>query len=200
MAEKRDMTPEAANKALEDFLNAQQDAPTVHQVEQRLELHLTGTDAYIPSYTRQVMDKNHGAPVEAVLTKTDAGAKKVYIYPAEQPVDKSARQLRGDDTMGPARFAFGVPLRILGLKLPPTRKIILPLKTLDVPKQGTVYWASFAEIEKESRDIDAEALAAAKQAKAAKAKARKSRKSAAASDASSPAPAPQTGTANGTEK
>lgn len=119
--------------------------------------------AYVPSYTRQVMDRNHGAPVMAVHTRTDEQSKKVFVYPAQDPDSKAARKFRSDETMGPAYFAFGVPLRTLKLKLQPSRRLILPLNILEVPNQGIVYWASFADIEKEVRNVDA----AAKQTKAA---------------------------------
>lgn len=176
MVAKRSMDKEAATKAVEQFLKTDPDAATVHQLEQRLQMHVTGTQAYLPSYTRQVMDQNHGAPVVAVYTKTDVDSKKVFLYPAQNPTDRLAKKLRGEQFAGPAFFAFGVPLRSLHLKLAVNRRIVLPLNILDVPDHGTVYWASLAEIEKESRDVDMEAIAAAKKAKAAKAKARKTRK------------------------
>lgn len=185
MVEKKKPTaPEAVSKALDEFLSLNQDVSTVHQVEQRLELHISGTNAYIPSYTRQVMDKANGAPIQALFTKTHKESKKVFLYVADDVNHKGARKLRADETLGPAFFAFGVPLRTLQLKLPVSRRIVVPLNQLEVPDRGTVWWASFAEIERESRNIDKEAAAA----RQAKAQARKSRKKAPAAQ-----PEPQPG-------
>ena len=167
---------DSIKKALEAFLNTRPDPSSVNELEQRLQLHVSGTDAYITSYTRQTMDRNYGAPIAAVYTRTDSKLKMVFISIADNTNDKRARKLRSDDTMGPAFFAFGVPLRTLNLKLPPNRRIILPLHAMAVPDQGTVYWASFAEIEKELRNVDMAAIAEAKKAKAEKAKAKKSLK------------------------
>lgn len=168
MAEKKKaMAPEAAGKALDDFLQLQTDARSVHQVERRVELHVSSTNAYIPSYTRQEMDAAHGAPIQAVYTRTDKANKKVYIYAADNPQDKQAKRLRSDETMGPAYFAFGVPLRTLQIKLPANRRIVLPLNSMEVPNQGTVWWASFADLENELRNVDKSPAAAAKKAAAA---------------------------------
>lgn len=182
MATKRAMDQDTASKTVEEFLKAQPDVANVNQIEQRLQLHVTNTQAYLPSYTRQVMDQNHGAPVVAVHTKTDPQSKKVFIYPAQNPGDRLAKPLRGG-LGGPAFFAFGVPLRALHLKLPVDARIVLPLNPLQVPDYGTVYWASLADIEKETRDVDMEAINAAKKAKIAKAKAKKARKESAPADA-----------------
>jgi hypothetical protein len=162
----------APDKVLADFLKAEADAPSVHDLEQRLELHLSGTSGYVPSYTRRVMDKNHGAPIMAIETRTYNDTKRVFLQPVN-PNDKRGRKLRKDETLGPAVFAFGVPLRKLGIKLPTSRRIILPLTPLETPDHGIVYWASLADIEHERRDVDMELAAAAKQAKADKTKTRK---------------------------
>ncbi|HYF94752.1 MAG TPA: hypothetical protein VD969_21270 [Symbiobacteriaceae bacterium] len=169
-------SPDQMNKLLEVFLQAKQDGARVHDVEQRLELHVTTTTAYLPSYTRQVMDTNNGAPVMAIHTRTDAKTKRVFLHPAANPADKAARKLRSAETMGPAYFAFGVPLRALGLKFPASRRIVLPMGTLEVPDQGIVYWVSFANIEKEARNVSTATAAAAKQAAPRKTKAGKETK------------------------
>jgi hypothetical protein len=161
-------------KAIDLFLNAKQDEHSVTEIEQRLQIHIVGTTAYIPSYTRRVIDKNFGSPVMAINTRTDFDTKTVFIYAAKDPEALGAKKLRSSDSMGAAFVAFGVPLRKIKVKLNVTRRIILPLTILDVPNEGTVYWASFADIEKERRDLNMEAIAVAKQEKAAKAKARKS--------------------------
>lgn len=172
------LNPDAIKKALDAFLNTSPDPTNVNQLEQRLQLHVSGTDAYIPSYTRQKMDERHGAPIVAVFTRTDPKTKMVFLTIADDPKAKAARKLRSADTMGPAYFAFSVPLRTLNLKLPANRRLVLPLHTLDAPDGTTVFWASFAEIEKELRNVDMEALAAAKKAKAEQAKAKKAAKAA----------------------
>lgn len=189
MAQKRTDDQETMNRLVERFLKATQDEQSVYEVERSLQLHVVGTTAYIPSYTRGVMDKNFGAPVMAIETRTDVESKTVFISPAKDPEARSAKSLRSSDTMGPAYVAFGVPLRKLKLKLALSRRVVLPLHVMEVPNEGTVYWASFAEIEKERRDIDMEAIAAAKQEKAAQKKARKAAR-AARSGGSAPAGQP----------
>lgn len=106
-------------KALQEFLETKTDVATVHDIEQRLELHVVGTAAYITAYTQQVMDKNFGAPVMAVHTKTSQAGKKVFVYPANNPNE--------------------------------------PLVAMDVTEAGRtykVYWASFADLELEARDLE----------------------------------------------
>ena len=151
--------PVDPQKLFDQFVKSQNDAPTVHNIQQRLELHVTETEAYVPSYTRQVMNQNHGAPVMAVYTRTDAENYIVYIYPAKNPADKAARKLRSAEGLGPAVFAFGVPLNSLKLKLPLGRRYILPLNTMEVPNTGTVYWTSFADLENEVRTTEDQAAA-----------------------------------------
>lgn len=151
--------PVDPHQLLDQFVKAQVDAPTVHNIQQRLELHVTGNEAYVTSYTRQVMNQNHGAPVLAVYTKTDTQNYIVYIYPARNPEDRAARKLRSAEGLGPAIFGFGVPLNTLKLKLPPGRRYILPLNTMEVPNTGTVYWTSFADLENEIRNTEEVAAA-----------------------------------------
>ncbi|MDF2628580.1 MAG: hypothetical protein K0R39_2411 [Symbiobacteriaceae bacterium] len=151
--------PVDINKILEQFLNQPNDGATVNDLEQRLELHVTETQAYITSYTRLVMNRNHGRPVMAVHTKTVVETSTVYVYAAENPDDKTARKLRSSETLGPAYFAFGVPLRALKLKLPKGRKYTLPLNVLEVPGQGTAYWTSFADLEHELRNTGSKTAA-----------------------------------------
>jgi hypothetical protein len=165
----------ALQQAVAQFLQAKHDPKTVNDLEQRLELHLAGTNAYIPAYTRADMDKENGAPVVALYTKTITETNTVYIYAVKPPIPKDARKLRGSETMGPAYFAFGVPLRTLGLQLPVSRKVILPLTKLPIPEHPMVYVASLAEIEKGARDVDMAAISAAKQQKAVAKQARKAR-------------------------
>jgi hypothetical protein len=141
-------------KMLDLFLNTRPDEAGVNAVEQRLEIRIVGTQAYIPSFTRGVMDKNFGAPVMAMNTRTEVETKCVFLSVAKDPEAKEARKLRSTDTMGPAYMAFGVPLRKLKLRLDATRQVVLPLNVLEVPGEGTVYWASFAEIENNRRDLD----------------------------------------------
>jgi hypothetical protein len=161
------------DRALEQFLRAEPDLFSIHDAEQgRLELHLSGTDAYIPRFTRRVMDKSHGAPIMAVETRTYQESRCVFITPVK-PGGTRARKLRNDRTLGPATFAFGVPLRKLGLKIPAGRRLILPLTPLDTPDHGTVYWASLADVESEKRHVDLQLIAAVKQAKGEKAKVRR---------------------------
>lgn len=162
----------APNKLLAAFLKAQVDEPTVHDLEQRLELHLYGTTGYLPGFTRRVMDRNNGAPIMAIETRTDEETKRVFLQPVN-PHEKRGGRLRKDDTLGPAQFAFGVPLRKLGIKLPAARRIILPLTALETPEHRVIYWASLSEIEHEPSSVDRELVAAAKQAKADKAQARR---------------------------
>lgn len=163
-------------KMLDLFLKTKQDEAGVHQVEQRLELRLVGTEVYIPSYTRGVMDKNFGAPVMAINTRTELANKCVFLSPAKDPDARDAKKLRSTDTMGPAYMAFGVPLRKLKLKLDPTRQVVLPLNTLEVPGEGIIYWASFAELENNRRGLDQVILDADRKAKNAQAKAKKEAK------------------------
>lgn len=177
MGQKQVDNQDSVKKSLELFLKAKQDEHSVAAVEQELELHVVGTTAYIPSYTRGVMDRSFGAPVMAVHTRTETESKTVFIYPAKDPNARGARRLRSTETMGPALLAFGVPLRKLKLKLSVTRRIVLQLHALEVPNEGTVYWASFADVEKERRDIDVQAIAAARQEKAAQKKSRKAARS-----------------------
>lgn len=186
MAQKRPADSDKVKKALALFLKTQPDAGNVHSVEQRLQLHVAGTDAYIPSYTRHKMDKGHGAPITAVHTRTDAETKTVFITIADNPKAKTARKLRSSDTMGPSYFAFGVPLRTLNLTLPPRRRLVLPLEVLPHPDGGYIYQASFAQVEKELRNVDMAALAEAKKAKAAQAKARRQAKKRKAQDGAQP--------------
>jgi hypothetical protein len=160
MVAKRTLTEDAAKKLMEEFLEAQDDVSTVREVEQRIQLNVVGTDAYVTSYTRQQWDKGFGGPVQAVKTRTNKKAKKVFIYPADDPEDKQARKLRCDDISGPAYFAFGVPLRELKIKLPEERRLILPMGTMEVEGQ-TVYWVSFADYEKENRKLGGASNAAA---------------------------------------
>lgn len=167
------VTQDAAQKVLESFLQLQKDEANVRQLAQPLEVSLTGTNLYIPAPTRAVMDSNHGAPVMAIETKTHVAEKLVFFYPAADPDSPGARKLRTTESMGPANVAFGVPLQKLKLKFTVSRRIVLPVQSLDTPDQGTIYWISFADVEKEARDVDLEAIAAAKKAKAAAAKARK---------------------------
>jgi hypothetical protein len=160
-------------RTLEEFLQAEADGPSIHDVDEgRLELHLSGTDAYMTRYTRRVMLQNHGAPFMAVETRTYKETKRVFIQPGKLG-DKRARKLRSDKTLGPAVFAFGVPLRKLGIKIPAGRRLIVPLTPLDTPDHGVVYWASLVDAEAEKRDVDVELAAAIKLVKAEKAKARK---------------------------
>jgi len=167
MVTKRADDVEGFNKALDQFLTASPDARSVREVSQRLQLHLTKTQMYIPSYTRLVMDKNHGSPIIAVQTRTDVDNKKVFIYPSTNLYDKSVRRLHGADSMGSAFFAFGVPLRTLKLSFPNSRRIVFPLNTLEVPDLGVVYWISMDAIENEPRSIDPTAKSAAKLARTA---------------------------------
>lgn len=167
-------------KMLDLFLNTKPDVGAVHAVEQRLEIRIVQTDAYIPSYTRSVMDKNFGAPVMAMITRTEPESKCIFLMPAKDPDAKEARKLRSADSMGPAFLAFGVPLRKLKLKLDSTRQVVLPLNTLEVPGEGTVYWASFADVENNRRDLDQVILDETRKQKAAEAKAKKEAKRAAA--------------------
>lgn len=173
MVAKRALDQKVVDQALDAFLRAKQDEHSVNHLEQRMEIHVAGTSAYIPTYTRSVMDQNYGATVMAIHTKTDFPSKKVFFYPADDPKAKGARKLRTPESMGPALVAFGVPLRKLKLKYKVSRRLILPVYTLEVPDQGTTYWVSFADIEMEARDVDLEAINAAKKAKATEAKARK---------------------------
>jgi hypothetical protein len=137
---------------------------------------VVGTTAYITAFTRLVMDKDNGCPVVALNTRTDSVNKNVYLYASKDPKDKDAKKLRAGETMGPAYFAFGVPLRTLRLKIPVSRRVIIPLTRIPVQDQGHVYCGSFAEIEKEVRNIDMEAINAAKATKAAKTRATRSSK------------------------
>lgn len=173
MVQKHSDDPALLKTAIERFLKAKQDESSVLEVEQQLQLHLVGTTAYIPTFTRTVMDKHFGSPVMAVHTRTDEENKIVYIYPAKDPDARDAKRLRSTDAMGAAYVAFGVPLRKLKMKLNVTRRIILPLTMMEVPGEGIVYWASFADTVKERRDVDLEALAAAKQKKALQNQARR---------------------------
>jgi hypothetical protein len=132
-------------QALAEFLQADADGPSVHDVDEgRLELHLSGTDAYMTRYTRRVMLQTHGAPFMAVETRTYKETKRVFIQPGK-----------------------------LGIKIPAGRRLILPLTPLDTPDHGVVYWASLVDVETEKRDVDVELAAAVKLVKAEKAKARK---------------------------
>lgn len=144
---------------LDQFLQQADDSATVHELEQRLELHVADTDAYIPSYTRQVMNQNHGMPVMAVHTRTVKENGRVYVYAAKDPNAKSARKFRASESLGGAYFAFGVPLRALKLKLPKGRRYILPLNILEVAGHGIVYWASFADLEHELRNLGTQSAA-----------------------------------------
>jgi hypothetical protein len=182
MAQNQYDDQDSLKKALDLFLKAKQDERSVTEVEQPLQIHIVGSQAYIPSYTRSVLDKNFGAPVMAIYTRTEADSKTVFIYPAKTPDARGAKKLRSTETMGAAYVAFGVPLRKIGVKLNISRRVILTLNILEVPNEGTVYWASFADIDKERRHIDTVAIAAAKQEKVAKAKARKESRAKKSSD------------------
>jgi hypothetical protein len=179
MADTNKADEAALKRMLDLFRNTKPDEAAVHAVEQRLELRIVGTEAYIPSYTRGVMDKNFGAPVMAMNTRTELETKCVFLSPARDPEAKDARKLRSADSMGPAYIAFGVPLRKLKLKLDATRQVVLPLNTLEVPDEGVVYWASFSDIEKNRRDLDQVILDATRKEKTAQAKAKKEAKRAA---------------------
>ncbi|MDB4898171.1 MAG: hypothetical protein JWN15_4433 [Firmicutes bacterium] len=160
------------NKALEEFLRSQMDT-SIHEAEDgRLELRLSGTDAYLSRYTKKVMDKNHGVMLMAIETRTDKESKRVFLQPGKRG-DTQARTLHQSKTMGTATFAFGVPLRKLGIKIPAGRRIILPLTPMDTPDHGTVYWASLADVEVEKRNLDPELIAAKKHVKTETAKLRR---------------------------
>lgn len=172
MVQKRSEDQAPLDTVLGRFLKAKQDESSVLEVEQELELHLVGTTAYIPTYTRSVMDRHFGSPVMAVHTRTDPESKSVFLYPAKDPKARDAKRLRSSDAMGAAYLAFGVPLRKLKTRLNITRRVILPLNILEVQGEGVIYWVSFADIVKERRDVDLEAIAAAKQKKTLQRKAR----------------------------
>ena len=152
---------------LELFLKAKEDERSVTQLEQPLQIHIVGTQAYIPSYTRSVMDKLFGAPVMAINTRTEPESKTIFIYPAKAPVSRTARKLRSTESMGAAYVAFGVPLRKIGVKLDQSRRVTLPLNVLEVPNEGIVFWASFAEMDKERRAISRPPVTGTKQQQAA---------------------------------
>jgi hypothetical protein len=159
-AERKALDEATAQKLLEEFLATGEDVPTVHEVDQGMELHVTGTDAYVTSFTRQQWDKAFGGPVQAVKTRTNKASKTVYIYAADDPEERNARKLRCDDISGPAFFAFGVPLRQLGITVPEERRVILPLQSLQAEGR-TVWCVSFADYEKENRQLEAAGQAGA---------------------------------------
>jgi hypothetical protein len=172
VATKSSADPDPIKTALERFLKTSQDEASVLDLEGTLEVRLAGNTLYVPSYTRSVMDENHGATVMAIFTNTDVESKTVYFYPAADPDAKGARKLRTTESMGPALVSFGVPLRKLKLQFKESRRVVLPVHILPTPNHGTVYYISFAEVEIEARNIDKAAMAAAKQAK----KSRKAKK------------------------
>lgn len=156
----------------------QSEGPTSWDIERRvhemapLEMHLSGSTMYIPARLKTEMDRDYGGPVPAVKTRTFVDAVKVWIATTTMS-DKAARKVRTSKTLGSAEFGFGIPLRKLGLAIPPGRQLNFPVKRVGKEGQETVYEISFADYANLPRDIDLEAIAAAKKAKAEKAKARR---------------------------
>jgi hypothetical protein len=161
MVAKRTVDQTGVQQALEAFLKTPTDEQSVRQLEEPLEAHLTGTNLYLPTPTRAAVDRNNGAKVMALETKTDVEGKRVFFFPTD-PGAPGARKLRTTQSMGPAWFAFGVPLRKLKLKFTVSRRLILPIHTLETPEHDTVYWVSFADVQMEARNVDLAAIAAAK--------------------------------------
>lgn len=165
----------SADEALLAFLKSGYDEARVTDLDQELQVRLSKKDLYIPAYTRNRMDKNHGKPVMALYTKTDVPNGLVYLIPADNPGAKEARKVRISDTMGGAHVAFAVPLRKLGLTLP-DRKYTFTLTTKVLPGMGTVYVMSFEDFDHEKLGVDGEVAAVTQQVKQEQAEAKRAQR------------------------
>lgn len=141
-----------------------------------LTFHLRGTSMYVPARTKADMDAAMGGPTPAVRTRTFAREYKVWISPCLSDTPDCRILRPANDSQGTAEFAFGIPLRKMGIKVPFTRQYTFEAERIPVEGGGVVYQISFKEFENIPRNIDEAALQAAKQAKAEKAKARRARK------------------------
>lgn len=116
----------------------------VHELDPLL-FNLRGTGMYVPARTKADMDEVMGGPALRVKTRTFAKEYRVWISPC-LPTDPDARNLRPTtDTQGTAEFGFGIPLRKMEIKVPPTRQYSLKAKRLPVANGGVVYEISFAD-------------------------------------------------------
>lgn len=129
-----------------------------------LELHLAGTDLYIPARTKWQMNQDNGAPVLALKTKSYPESGTVRMA-AAQPGDRAARKLRLTETMGAATLAFGIPLRKLGMSVPAGRKLVFKVKRLTTGT-GILYEISFNDAANLPREQSGSQAAAAKQPEA----------------------------------
>lgn len=165
-----DQEKEEKLKALEEFLkNRRPDETNVRQLEQNIEVRLSGTRLYIPAFTKAWMDKKANKPVMAVTIQTDPDTATVYFWPSPT----GERKLAISDTMGGASFAFGVPLAKLNLQFPSSRRIVLPLHCDELPTMGPVFSVSFTELAHEGRNLDKDVAAAVTHVKTETQKARK---------------------------
>lgn len=141
-----------------------------------LTFHLRGTTMYVPARTKADMDATLGGPTPAVRTRTFGSEYKVWISPCRKEVPDKRTLRPTNESQGTAEFAFGIPLRKMGVKVPFTRQYTFPAERIPVEGGGVVYEISFKEFENTPRDVDVAALQAAKQAKAEKAKERRAGK------------------------
>lgn len=148
---------------------------SVHELNE-LTVNIKGTTLYIPAKTKSSLEAVHGGPVSTVRFRTLPDFR-VWLAPC-LPTDEGARKLiPTSDTRSAAHLAFAIPLRKLGITVPPTRQYTFNVKQIPVTGGGAVFEISFKGFSDDPRKhVDEELIAAIKKAKALKAKANRERK------------------------
>jgi hypothetical protein len=161
-----------ADKALSEFLQSGWDTERRISDLAKFQVVVTGTSMYLPANTKALMDQNYGRPVLAVMTKTASEQGKIYFRPIELD-SPGSRRVRPTRTLGAAYVGIAIPLRKLGIEVPPSHRLILDVESIQDPKLGMVYSIQFLGFEVEKRNLDPDVEKAKKAVVAEEKKARK---------------------------